>query len=820
MLALPYHLPLTSLRQHLELQKILSTTCTHTSQDNESTSYSSISFARFENSPVTGMKFATTALTCPQMGKKSAKARPNEKRSSSPAEDEEDTQHSINDAERSTPKRPKMQRELSYDNLITTPKKSGAFKPPLTAETPSPTPHAHGTRGTLRGRPRVNYDMRFHPADKVLRPNHAATKAAQQADQDSQENDSEVDDDVVVLPSEDEDRVAEGATEALKSTVKHEVPEAVHHRSTRSGRQVRAANYDMKHHPMDDTLRPKAAAKRSVRFKGLPASPTPSPSTPKTTKKSKTVNRKSESSPTPTYDDPFTKPLSGDWSQLNDFDGRIYQLQRGAPLESDVLPLKWSKVVKTLIGEELLSKEQLGACGGHAALKARYEEVRIAVRESFGVAAEDEPMNNDQLEWMQVEDVRVFDLRGGEKYWKHKRDSIVTREIEDVNDLEAAEHSEGYRTTREELDEDSAVQSPTAAAKSEVLSDRASEVTTEDPVMLPDPEASLMASLRNDISASIESFMSQDEVEELISQQESRKKDGVIAGLSNDNPDDKEDDTDEPASSQSDDLQFSPTVPPGVQRAARRLQHTKRTQEKEKKRLIEEEKKKQEQQNLLKKPESVIASRYELAGVVVSNKKSVSAAITPPLPKPEAVNKKRTQPGTMFKVHEDQPGQTLIIKKHIAAYPKSPGTDLPKENIDEETRNNDALSSPVADSHHRLQRAMMHEFSISDMSSPMVATNAPARLYQSLFGSPNTPALLPPFAPLVDPVSPAARTVARPQRLPSLGTSNPPAGRSYSHNTTTPTLPVSSYPTNPTVTVFPSAHRRRPRPVAGDFMSD
>lgn len=45
--------------------------------------------------------------------------------------------------------------------------------------------------------------------------------------------------------------------------------------------------------------------------------------------------------------------------------------------------------------------------------------------------------------------------------------------------------------------------------------------------------------------------------------------------------------------------------------------------------------------------------------------------------------KKRSKDGSTFSVHEDQPGNTPKIKRQIAMNPKSPGTDVPKENLHE-----------------------------------------------------------------------------------------------------------------------------------------
>lgn len=126
------------------------------------------------------------ALTHLQMGK-SKRARPSGERSPSPVA-YNDTKAGNNDVERANSKRPRLRKGLGYDNVITTPRRSPSAPPT------SPTSHSQRTREGLRGRTKVNYDMRFHPADEILRPNYPATRAARQTSEGS-ESDSAADED-------------------------------------------------------------------------------------------------------------------------------------------------------------------------------------------------------------------------------------------------------------------------------------------------------------------------------------------------------------------------------------------------------------------------------------------------------------------------------------------------------------------------------------------------------------------------------------------------------------------------------------------------
>jgi hypothetical protein len=697
------------------------------------------------------------ALTHLQMGK-SKRARPSGERSPSPVA-YNDTKAGNNDVERANSKRPRLRKGLSYDNVITTPRRSPSAPPT------SPTSHSHRTREGLRGRTKVNYDMRFHPADEILRPNYPATRAARQTLEGS-ESDSAADED----RSGDHDDEAEEKSQIPSSSPRRET-KPLEHRSTRTGRQVKVANYDMKHHPMDDVLRPKAAAKRSVRFSGL-ASSSQSKSTTETDTRTTPAP-----SPAATFDNPFTKPVLEDWHQLGKFDRRLYQLQDAAPLKSKILPLRWPEVVKRLIDENLLSNEQLGACGGYAALQARYEDVRVAVRASFGPTVEDEPKTNGELKWMHAEDFSVFDLPSGQKYWRHKRDSFVAKQTDVKSKIAVLNHSS---------EEDSVGKASKTAAKSEHLPVPASEGTVEEPVSLPEADVTLMQNMRNDITASIQTFMSEDEVDELISRHDEVHSRPIDAA-----PNSQVINAGAPASITSDDdnLPLSPNAPPGVRRAALRLRKTKRAQKKQKKLSLAENKLKEqhslhadaEKSSKTTKPDYKTTPRYQFSGVVIeksrpSSGEDSSSIDTETLLKAKTVDKKRTQPRKQFRVHEDRPSQTPLNEEQTFAYPTSPGTDLPKENLTEEMLNNNTnnvLSSPSAASHDRLQLATMHPSYMSHTPSPTMPASARSS-YQTILGSPNT---------------------------------------------TIPALPRPTYPTDPTVTVFTPINLGRPRPVASDSLS-
>ena len=620
----------------------------------------------------------------------------------------DERQHHVNEVQ-SSMKLPKLQKGLSHDNVIGTPRRpSEDLKNALTDQTPLPSLDAQRTRGSLRSRTKVNYDMRFHPVDEVLRPNHAATRAARRTTPDDM------------------------SKRSLKQEV---VPEAIHH-FTRTGRQVKAANYDMKRHPMDDTLRPKAAAKRGVRFQGLPSSPSDSKLEPTD------VGISSIDIPflsvASANDNLFQKPLSGAWNELSDLDRRVYQLQHGASPKSELLPLNWAELVTRLVEENLLAMEQLGAYGGYAALEARYEEVRLAIRESFGPNVEEEPKHEKELQWMYIESAYIFDLPSGHKYWRHHCESVVTQSCEN----------------------DSKIQLPLSTENSEKPFRSNVKEPVEGQIALPGPEESLIQALHNKISVSIQPFMSEDEVDELMSQQESQRKKPVNVG----SVDSIESMDREPGiaawSSESDGSQLSPNAPPGVRRAAHRMRNIKR--EKRQRQLLEAGNRGEEEKSW----QSTMQASKDQEPVVDATSRSQSFAVF--------INQRRPFPAVVGQVHQDPPKQTSVSGGRTSAPHVVSDIRSVKKTTNEEIDNNDRQSSRDDSSTNPTRGEPIVGIEAPDMSSAAAAANAFLMSYQSILGPPE----------------------------PAISLTHPPP-----------------YRIDPTATIFTAVNRARVRPVATDFFA-
>ncbi|MCJ1367619.1 hypothetical protein MMC16_006753 [Acarospora aff. strigata] len=180
----------------------------------------------------------------------------------------------------------------------------------------------------------------------------------------------------------------------------------------------RKVDYDMKHHPMDDTLRPKATAKRLVRFWETSSILVGNDSDDQ--EKLREVSD---------VDNPFLQPLRLEWEEFNPLDRRIYKIQKGARMEGNSLPHPWPEVASTLVKERLLTRKQLSAWGGVEALRERYERVRLRMITLFD--AEEAPLNKEDFVVKYVEDYDVHDLQGsGTRYIRKAEVATAGRQAE------------------------------------------------------------------------------------------------------------------------------------------------------------------------------------------------------------------------------------------------------------------------------------------------------------------------------------------------------------------------------------------------------
>ena len=579
-----------------------------------------------------------------------------------------------------------------------------------TAEEDSPNPKRQRmTRGDRLARKSVDYDMKYHPMDDVVRPKAAAAAKRRAFDRPNQK----------LLDDEDEGSLDEGASDVPTSTRKPAEPHTPERiRITRAGTLgEKVVDYDMKHHPMDDVLRPKATAKRSVWFKSV-SPPILSQKLANSTKTSSTVKDGPKN--------PFTKPSHEDWKDLHAFDRRVYLLQKGSL--GNTLPLAWSKVVKVLIEDGFFTREQFDAWGGIEALKSRYESTRLAVEGFFG--AKPEPITKMAWQVFHAEGFEVYKMGVGEKYWPHYGDSIVRPfSVKKGGDLEPAVDVKDVEDPPE-VSNSSKIQT-TTRMDSNGLETRGSETTvanldygraalaaspnlSHDTEYALQAEDQLMESLRSAPSSEVgtgTTLMNDDELE------------AILGDMGADNSSVMHVAVEEP-SVLSRNLNHSMLL---LESCDDRLQKSTTVNEASSSKSLYNSRKPAPSApqagtaaiifgdvplNVLKavqrmEPQIHNPSKRpsgEISGIVgqgtLGTEELLSRSKTPK--KVYKRSSKTKSSNVDFEVHEDQPGNTPLIKKQIALHPKSPGTDVKKENFD---HRNQADSNTA---HDRLQDALVN----------------------------------------------------------------------------------------------------------------
>ncbi|MCJ1259819.1 hypothetical protein MMC24_007658 [Lignoscripta atroalba] len=281
---------------------------------------------------------------------------------------------------------PRMHKGIDQSNIIPAPTSGpGLARPRKWDASPSPSPERRITRGVTKPDKNVDYDMKHHPMDDVLRPKAASKRV----------------------------RVSE-------------TPEpSVNARGTLTATRARRAkinkvDYNMSHHPMDDFFQPNRVPRKHATPDSFDSSD---------------YSSSSSSTASDSADDQnlFTAKIEADWSEFQPFERRIFLLQKGAPLHGNTLPMKWAEVVRQLIREDYFTRKQFNTWGGEKELKLHYERLRLAMQELF--RAEDEPTDRKNWRIYWLEDFDVYDLNGIKATYVHKETPNVR--LNDKGKLEA-----------------------------------------------------------------------------------------------------------------------------------------------------------------------------------------------------------------------------------------------------------------------------------------------------------------------------------------------------------------------------------------------
>lgn len=314
---------------------------------------------------------------------------------------------------------PIVSQSLNSDVIIEAPQSSSKrFKKPKQTLTTSPSSEpSRFTGARLKGRAPISYDMKYHPMDDVLRPNAHATLNARSQRLVSSTRESSL---------RGLDNLTErGADPVSNSDMKQERNHSLKDQPARKSphfarssiQDEKRVNHNMEYHPIDDVPRLETRKRHSVWLKDV--------SIP-TTSSSCTALSRIE------FDNPFAKPTSPDWRDLEVFDRRVYTLQKGAPVQGTTLPLEWTQVVRILVMQGFFTEAEFNAVGGLNALVARYETIRLEIQGLFKSAPEPVDKRNWPIRY--VEDLKVFEYESGTKYWRHHKHSVVNPRSSKIDD--------------------------------------------------------------------------------------------------------------------------------------------------------------------------------------------------------------------------------------------------------------------------------------------------------------------------------------------------------------------------------------------------
>ncbi|KAL8938831.1 MAG: hypothetical protein Q9211_003020 [Gyalolechia sp. 1 TL-2023] len=330
----------------------------------------------------------------------------------------------------------------------------------------------------------MNYDMKYHPMDDILRPAaSAARKAAHGLD--TRRSSTASDSTTFVEDAQDPDRTDDGASlkpspeipqthvsllEPFASLLRRPIPPRS---GSPSARRITRAEvhgerpvlYDMRHHPMDVVIRP-AAAKRVYEKYSSVSESTSSGTILRVARPPNTAEEKLEhseaskdSSVSPSAPDdaegldgtrfsqrPITtaevpiitpgasftltqdttrKPATSLWKSLSDSERLMFLFQKGAPVDSSTLPVSWddqARALQALFGIDA-STSATAVRSQVAAIRNQYAGLHRRLQEDFGADPEPSKMEDWTLHY--AEDFGVYDLEVGDKYFQYRGDGVV-----------------------------------------------------------------------------------------------------------------------------------------------------------------------------------------------------------------------------------------------------------------------------------------------------------------------------------------------------------------------------------------------------------
>lgn len=123
------------------------------------------------------------------------------------------------------------------------------------------------------------------------------------------------------------------------------------------------------------------------------------------------------------FGDQYSKRRLADFNTLTDLQRHLFLLQQGASPYSNTLPLTWERVKQILFEHGEITLDDLNSPEGTEWIKKLYDDTRQAVQAFF--TSKNEPIDKRDWTILYTEGFNVFDKAPNTKYWKHYKDSIV-----------------------------------------------------------------------------------------------------------------------------------------------------------------------------------------------------------------------------------------------------------------------------------------------------------------------------------------------------------------------------------------------------------
>ncbi|KAL8709921.1 MAG: hypothetical protein Q9220_005371 [cf. Caloplaca sp. 1 TL-2023] len=303
------------------------------------------------------------------------------------------------------------------------------------------------TRNTTLGSS-INYDMKYHPMDDVIRPHaSAARKAAHGL----------YDDDPIKLKEADEVDGVDPVRTMLPALRPISRPSG-----SPSCRRVtrgetfgeKPALYNMKYHPMDAIMRPAHAKKIAMKSFVVEddmshSKPAQTPTSPKrdpgngrnvrcvpslpsisasnrplileTTRKDITTAKDTPTAKDMATTEDMTEAVG--WTRLDHSDRVIYRIQKGAHPDGHTLPMNWPEALQVLRSAPWLFDTFEKVIQNPETLRERYTAIYQALHTQHDTRVE--PSSREDWTLRYAEDFDVYDYEVGDKYFSHRSQSIV-----------------------------------------------------------------------------------------------------------------------------------------------------------------------------------------------------------------------------------------------------------------------------------------------------------------------------------------------------------------------------------------------------------